>query len=139
MGVGTPRDLVMAVAAGVDQFDCVLPTRNGRKGYAFTSSGVLRLRNAAHRLSDESLDKHCSCATCMGFSRGYLRHLMLIGETLGGALVSLHNLAFYQDLMESMRAAIKESRFEEWRRDFLSGPYGQAAPNDPDAAAKGDE
>jgi queuine tRNA-ribosyltransferase len=122
MGVGTPRDLLEAIAAGVDQFDCVLPTRNGRKGYAFTSAGVLRLRNAAHRLSPEPLDPACDCQTCRNFSRGYLRHLFMSGEILGGTLVSLHNIRFYQNLMAQTRAAIMDGEFDAFRRDFLSSP-----------------
>ncbi len=130
MGVGTPRDLVHAVAAGIDQFDCVLPTRNGRKGYAFTSVGVRRLRNAAHRLADEPLDPACDCYTCRTFSRAYLRHLLLAGETLGGTLVSLHNVAFYQTWLRQMRAAIAAGTFESWRRAALGGPACAAAADD---------
>lgn len=122
MGVGTPRDLVEAVAAGVDQFDCVMPTRNGRKGYAFTSTGPLRLRNACHKLSQEPLDPACDCYTCRRFSRGYLRHLIMVGEVLGGTLVSLHNIAFYQDWMQQMRSAIEAGGFAAWRRAALDSP-----------------
>lgn len=125
MGVGTPTDLVNAVAAGVDQFDCVLPTRNGRKGYAFTSVGPLRLRNACHRLSSEPLDPACRCDTCRNFSRGYLRHLIMSGEVLGGTLVSAHNIHFYQDLMRRMRDKIADGTFESWRTTFLNSPAGQ--------------
>lgn len=130
MGVGTPVDLVHAVAAGIDQFDCVLPTRNGRKGYAFTSTGTLRLRNSHHQLSDERLDPNCACEACSGYSRGYLRHLLMNGEVLGGTLVSIHNVAFYQNLMRRMRDAIAAGTFETWRMDFLAGPL--AAPADED-------
>lgn len=122
MGVGTPRDLVEAVAAGIDQFDCVLPTRNGRKGYAFTSDGVIRLRNAEHRVSELPLDAACACDTCRGYSRGYLRHLCMVEEALGGILVSLHNIAFYQGLMRQMQAAVEGGRFAAWRRAFLLSP-----------------
>jgi queuine tRNA-ribosyltransferase len=124
MGVGTPRDLVAAVAAGIDQFDCVLPTRNGRKGYAFTSLGARRLRNACHKLSAEPLDPACDCYTCRHFARGYLRHLLLSGEVLGATLVSLHNIAFYQALMRQMRAALVAGTFAAWRRAFEAGPVG---------------
>jgi len=120
MGVGTPPDLVEAVAAGVDQFDCVLPTRNGRKGYAFTSQGPLRLRNAGHRLSEAALDPACGCYTCRNFSRGYLRHLLMSGEVLGATLVSLHNIFFYQSLMRQMRAAIDAGEFEAWKESFTA-------------------
>lgn len=122
MGVGTPADLVRAVAAGVDQFDCVLPTRNGRKAYAFTTNGPLRLRNAEHRLSTDPLDHACDCYTCRNFSRGYLRHLFMSGEVLGGTLVSLHNIAFFQNLMRQMRQAIAAGTFPAWQRRFLDGP-----------------
>lgn len=126
MGVGMPADLVNAVAAGMDQFDCVLPTRNGRKGYAFTSAGTLRLRNARHRLADEPLDSACTCRTCRGYSRGYLRHLFMSGEVLGGTLVSLHNICFFQGLMRQMRAALEDGTFDAWRRAFLSSPACRA-------------
>ena len=130
MGVGTPTDLVNAVAAGVDQFDCVLPTRNGRKGYAFTSVGPLRLRNAIHRLSNEPLDPACRCDTCRNFSRGYLRHLIMSGEVLGSTLVSAHNIHFYQDLMRQMRDRIAAGTFESWRATFLKSPADQKNKDD---------
>jgi len=130
MGVGTPRDLVHAVAAGIDQFDCVLPTRNGRKGYAFTSVGVRRLRNATHKRTDEPLDPACDCYACRKFSLAYLRHLFLARETLGGTLVSLHNVAFYQAWLRQMRAAITAGTFESWRRAALAGPVCMAASDD---------
>ena len=122
MGVGRPVDLVHAVASGVDQFDCVLPTRNGRKAYAFTSTGVVRLRNAVHRLDEGPLDPACACEACRGFSRGYLRHLFMSGELLGPTLVSIHNVSFYQDLMRRMRDAIATDTFEPWRAEFLASP-----------------
>jgi queuine tRNA-ribosyltransferase len=125
MGVGTPQDLVEAVSAGVDQFDCVLPTRNGRKGYAFTSEGTLRMRNARHRVSEAALDPACDCYACRNFSRGYLRHLFMSAEVLGATLVSLHNIYFYQSLMRQMRAAIEAGEFETWKRSFAaSGASG---------------
>lgn len=132
MGVGTPRDLVEAVTAGVDQFDCVLPTRNGRKGYAFTSRGVLRLRNAAHRTSGDSLDADCHCYACRGFSRGYVRHLLMQQEALGATLVSIHNLTFYQRLMAEMRAAIEAGVFESWRASWMDGAAAGAAEEEPE-------
>jgi len=122
MGVGTPADLAHAVGAGLDLFDCVLPTRNGRKGYAFTSAGTVRLRNACHKLDDRPLDPTCDCYTCRGFERGYLRHLIMCGETLGGTLVSLHNVHYFQALMRQMREAIVNRTFEDWQRAFLAGP-----------------
>lgn len=120
MGVGAPADLVVSVAAGIDQFDCVLPTRNGRKGYAFTSTGVIRLRNAVHRDAETPLDPNCSCYTCRSFSRAYLRHLFMSQEQLGGGLVSLHNLTFYQQLMDQVRAAIRAGTFASWKDAFLA-------------------
>lgn len=130
MGVGTPRDLVEAVAAGVDQFDCVLPTRNGRKGYAFTSEGVVRLRNARHRESREPLDAACDCYACRHFSRGYARHLLHSGEALGATLVSIHNLAFYQGLMARMRVALEQQQFDRFRTAFLAGPLAHDEEQD---------
>jgi queuine tRNA-ribosyltransferase len=119
MGVGTPLDIAHAVAAGIDQFDCVLPTRNGRKGYAYTWEGVVRLRNAAHRLSEAPLDAACDCYCCRRFTRAYLRHLIVAGELLGGALVSLHNVRFYQSFMARMRGEIEAGSFDAWRRAFV--------------------
>ena len=118
MGVGTPRDLLTAVSCGVDQFDCVLPTRNGRKGYAFTSAGAVRLRNARHRADDGPLDAQCACPTCRGFSRGYLRHLCMGGEVLGATLVSIHNIQFFQSLMRRIRVALEAGEFDRLRCDY---------------------
>lgn len=134
MGVGTPLDLVNAVAAGIDQFDCVLPTRNGRKGYAFTSTGVVRLRNSTHKEAETPLDPACGCYTCKRFTRGYLRHLLTTEEILGGTLVSLHNIAFYQGLMAAMRAAIEADEFAAWHAALRAGPL--CAPQDADAGAQ---
>jgi len=106
MGIGRPVDLVRAVAAGVDLFDCVLPTRHARHGVLFTSQGLLRLRNARFRDDPEPPDPDCDCPTCAHFSRAYLRHLLRGNEALGGRLASLHNLRFYQRLMQRMREAI---------------------------------
>ena len=114
MGVGTPRDLVAAIAAGVDMFDCVLPTRNGRNSCAFTRTGTLRLRNRKYQRDRSPLDDECDCYACQNFSRGYLRHLFLVNEMAGPILVSLHNLAFYQWLMSESRQAIVENRYESW-------------------------
>ncbi len=130
MGVGTPIDLVHAVAAGVDQFDCVMPTRNGRKGYAFTSRGILRMKNAVHKLSDDPLDAACACQACRGFSRGYLRHLFMNEEVLGATLVSIHNVAFYQNLMRRMREAIAGGAFDALRQEILAGPLAGTAPEE---------
>jgi queuine tRNA-ribosyltransferase len=116
MGVGTPRDLVEAVAAGIDMFDCVLPTRNGRNAFAFTSTGPVRLRNERFRTDESPLDPACGCEACRGFSRSYLRHLFMTDEMLGPILVSLHNLCYYQTLMDALRRALREGRFSEQAR-----------------------
>jgi len=107
MGVGTPLDLVDAVARGVDMFDCVLPTRNARNGHLFTSRGVLKIRNSRHRASPLPLDSDCTCYTCGRFSRGYLHHLDRCGEILGSVLGTVHNLHYYQSLMARLRGAIE--------------------------------
>ncbi len=111
MGVGTPEDLVAGVAAGVDMFDCVLPTRNGRNGYAFTSRGTVKIRNAQHRDADEPLDPECQCYTCQGFSRAYLHHLDRCGEMLASMLMTRHNLHYYHALMARLRASIETGTF----------------------------
>jgi len=125
MGVGPPADLVEAVARGIDMFDCVLPTRNGRSGFAFTRVGVIRLKNARHARSDEPIDPECSCPTCAGFERGYLRHLFQASEILAMTLVSLHNVAFFSRLMRDARRAIVEGRFDPFRREFLESQVGE--------------
>lgn len=107
MGVGTPEDLVNAVARGVDMFDCVLPTRNARNGYLFTSRGVLKIRNARHRGAERPLDAECGCYTCANFSRGYLHHLDRCGEMLAATLMTIHNLDYYLALMARLRGAIQ--------------------------------
>ncbi len=111
MGVGTPADLVHAVALGVDMFDCVLPTRNARNGYLFTSRGVVKIRNARHRGDDSALDGGCDCYTCSNFARGYLHHLDRCGEMLGATLMTIHNLHYYQRLMARLRGAIQAGTF----------------------------
>jgi queuine tRNA-ribosyltransferase len=119
MGVGMPRDLIAAIGAGIDMFDCVLPTRNGRNAFAFTRGGTLRLRNQQYQLQTGPLDEQCDCYTCRNFSRGYLRHLFIVGEMAGPILLSLHNLAFYQWLMAQTQLAIKEDRFENWALQWI--------------------
>ncbi len=124
MGVGKPDDLVGAVERGVDMFDCVLPTRSGRNGQAFTWNGPLNLRNARHAEDPGPLDPRCTCPTCAHYSRAYLHHLQKAGEILGAMLVTEHNLSFYQQLMQAMRDAITGRRFAgfvaDFRRDYLS-------------------
>jgi queuine tRNA-ribosyltransferase len=120
MGVGTPLDLVEAVARGVDMFDCVLPTRNGRHGTAFTWAGKVNLRNACHAEDLRPLDETSSCPAARDYSRAYLHHLIRSNELLGGMLLSWANTAFYQDLMAQMRAAIAEARFAAWRMEVTA-------------------
>ncbi len=121
MGVGTPEDLVEAVARGVDMFDCVMPTRNGRTGQAFTSRGKLNIRNAKYARDAEPLDPGCACSVCGRYSRAYLRHLYQSGEMLAATLLSHHNLAFYLDTMRRVRQSIQLGRFDRFRREFLEG------------------
>ncbi len=118
MGVGMPRDLYESVRTGMDMFDCVLPTRNGRNAYVFTPTGPLKMRNEAHRRSDQPLEEGCSCYTCCNFSRGYLRHLFISGEMLGPTLASIHNLHFYQRLMAQMRDLIPRGELETIPHEF---------------------
>jgi queuine tRNA-ribosyltransferase len=114
MGVGRPIDLLEGIARGVDMFDCVIPTRNGRNAMAFTEAGPLRMRNACHERDPRPMDPTCPCLACT-FSRGYIRHLFMAREMLGPILVSLHNIAFYQRVIRQARAAIQSGSF----RDFL--------------------
>jgi queuine tRNA-ribosyltransferase len=114
MGVGRPEDILAGVRAGVDMFDCVLPTRNGRNAWAFTAEGPLRLRNARHERDPAPLESGCPCYTCRHFSRAYLHHLFLAKEMLGPTLLSLHNVAFYCRLLAEVRRAIEEQRLEEF-------------------------
>lgn len=129
MGVGTPEDLVEAVYRGVDMFDCVMPTRNGRTGGAFTSRGKLNIRNAKFTRDASPLDPECACSVCQRYSRGYLRHLYQAGEMLAPVLISHHNLAFFLDTMRKVRQSIKSGSLSQFRKDFLSkmqenGPAG---------------
>ena len=118
MGVGTPIDLVEAVARGIDMFDCVMPTRNARNGQLFTSEGPLNIKNARFAEDDGPVDPACGCYTCRSFSRAYLRHLFMAGEMTGGTLNTLHNLSFYLDTMRRIREAIAFGRFEDFRQGF---------------------
>jgi queuine tRNA-ribosyltransferase len=121
MGVGRPIDLVEAVLRGIDLFDCVMPTRNGRNALAFTSVGPLRLRNLKHQRDPAPLDPSCECPVCRQFSRAYIRHLFMAKEMLGPILLSWHNLAYYQTLLREMRTAIREGRANEFRAVRLAG------------------
>jgi queuine tRNA-ribosyltransferase len=115
MGVGRPEDLLEAIARGVDLFDCVLPTRNGRNALAFTRQGNLRLRNLQYERDPRPLEEGCPCLACR-HSRGYLRHLFMTNEMLGPILVTIHNITHYQRLMSEARAAISAGRFADFRR-----------------------
>jgi queuine tRNA-ribosyltransferase len=118
MGVGTPEDIVDAVAQGVDMFDCVMPTRNARNGHLFTRHGDVRIKNAQYRMDLRPLDEQCACYTCRHFSRAYLHHLHRLGEILGARLNTIHNLHYYQELMRDIRAAIAAGRFEAFAAEF---------------------
>jgi queuine tRNA-ribosyltransferase len=120
MGVGTPRDIVESVLAGIDMFDCVLPTRNARNGLVYTSGGVVKLRNARYRDDLGPLDPACACYTCVNFTRAYLHHLQRVNEILGARLNTLHNLHYYQALMQGLREAIAAGRIEA----FAAGVAG---------------
>jgi queuine tRNA-ribosyltransferase len=120
MGIGTPADILEAVCRGVDLFDCVMPTRNGRNASAFTSRGQVKLRNLKHRTDAGPLDPECDCPVCTRFSLGYLRHLFIAGEMLGPILASWHNLAYYQRLLCDARAAIRDGRMAEFRTAQLA-------------------
>jgi queuine tRNA-ribosyltransferase len=120
MGAGYPEDIIAAVRLGVDMFDCVLPTRNGRTGTAFTSSGRISIRNSRYADDPDALDPMCDCYTCRNFTRAYLRHLFIVGEALGPRSLTLHNVRFYQRLMQGIRAAIEQGGFEDWSSSFLS-------------------
>ncbi|MFK8053236.1 MAG: tRNA guanosine(34) transglycosylase Tgt [Woeseiaceae bacterium] len=128
MGVGTPADIVQAVARGVDMFDCVMPTRHGRNGYLFTSEGTIKIRNARFTSDTAPLDADCDCYTCEHFSRAYLRHLDKCNEMLGPHLCTIHNLRYYQRLMARIRAAIEANAFSTFAADFLgSAECGRAS------------
>ena len=118
MGVGKPGDIIEAVRRGIDMFDCVMPTRNARNGHLFTSAGVVKIRNAAHREDTAPLDAQCDCYTCQNFSRAYLHHLEKTKEMLGAQLNTIHNTHFYQKLMQQIRAAIEEKDFDGWAQRF---------------------
>jgi queuine tRNA-ribosyltransferase len=129
MGVGTPQDLIESVARGIDMFDCVLPTRNGRHGTAFTWFGKVNLRNARHAEDLRPLDHRSACPATRDHSRAYLHHLVRSEEYLGAMLLSWHNTHFYQELMQAMRAAIGEGRFGAWREATLAALAGNGDPD----------
>jgi len=120
MGVGMPQDILDSVEMGIDMFDCVIPTRYGRNGTAFTSVGKLTVRNSPYIEDLKPLDPQCSCYTCKNFSRSYLRHLFNTQELLGLRLVTLHNVHFYLELMRKAREAIRRDKFTEFKKEFLN-------------------
>src|SRR5205085_6499200 len=120
MGVGRPEDILHAIGRGIDMFDCVLPTRNGRNAGAFTADGLLRMRNACHKRDPAPLESGCTCPTCANYSRAYLHHLFQADEMLGPTLLSLHNVAFYCRLMADVRRSIAEARFGAFRSVCLA-------------------
>jgi len=135
MGAGFPRDIVAAVAAGVDMFDCVLPTRNARNGQAFTPDGPITLKQARWTRDPAPLQADCPCPACRTFSRAYLRHLFMTGELLVYRLLSLHNLYFFLGLMAAMRTAIAAGRFGPFRTRFFER---YAVPPEPEVSAAPD-
>ncbi|GAB4301001.1 MAG: tRNA guanosine(34) transglycosylase Tgt [Ignavibacteriaceae bacterium] len=120
MGVGRPENIIEAVDRGVDMFDCVMPTRNARNAYLFTSSGVLSMRNAQYKDDFNPVDSKCDCYTCKNFTRAYLRHLYIAGEILALELGSIHNLHFYIDLMKQIRERISDNSFSEWKEKIIN-------------------
>jgi queuine tRNA-ribosyltransferase len=120
MGVGRPQDLVEGVRAGIDMFDCVMPTRNARNGQLFTSQGKVNIKNSRYAEDSSPLDPECPCDTCTKYSRAYLRHLFICGEVLSARLNTLHNLTYYLNLMTQMRNAILENRFDDWVKTFYT-------------------
>jgi len=135
MGAGYPEDIIAAVGLGIDMFDCVLPTRNGRTGTAFTSAGTLAIRNARFADDPAPVDPRCTCYTCRTFSRAYLRHLFIAGEALGPRLLTLHNVWFFQDLVRGIRDSIEAGSFSDWSRTFLSRYSACKETEDPDRTA----
>ncbi|MEO0078441.1 MAG: tRNA guanosine(34) transglycosylase Tgt, partial [candidate division WOR-3 bacterium] len=127
MGAGYPEDIIAAVEQGIDMFDCVLPTRNGRTGTAFTSTGRVVIRNARYTEDFSPLDAACDCYTCRTFTRAYLRHLFITDEALGPRLLTLHNVRFFLGLMSGIRQAVARGEFLAWTRTFLSR-YRSAEP-----------
>ena len=120
MGVGTPEDLIDAVSSGIDMFDCVMPTRNARNGWLFTQYGDVKIKNAGYKQDLKPLDANCTCYTCQNFTRAYLHHLHKVGEILGARLNTIHNLHYYQALMQGMRDAIEAGTFEAFKLEFAA-------------------
>ncbi len=120
MGVGTPEDIIESVRRGVDMFDCVIPTRNARTGFLYTSTGVVKIRNSQYKDDTRPVDENCGCYTCRNYSRSYLRHLDKCREILSSRLNTIHNLYYYQQLMREIREAIEEDRFDDYVKDFYA-------------------
>ena len=120
MGVGDPIDILEGVERGVDIFDCVLPTRIARHGNAFTRYGKMNLKNAKFKEDFVPIDESCDCYTCRNYTRSYVRHLITVGETFGGRLLSIHNIRFLTKLMEEIRESIKDDSFDEYKKDFIN-------------------
>jgi len=120
MGVGKPEDLVEGVRRGIDMFDCVMPTRNARNGHLFVNNGVIKIRNAAHKTDTGPLDPTCDCYTCKNYSRAYLHHLDKCKEILGSQLNTLHNLHFYQKVMQGLRDAIEQGKLDDFVKAFYA-------------------
>ncbi len=135
MGVGMPEDLVEGVARGIDMFDCVVPTRHGRTGWLFTSFGRVLIKQAQYARDEQPIDPACRCEVCRRFSRAYLHHLFLSKEMLGVRLNTIHNLAYYSDLMRRMRRAIEAGAFAQFRREFYAAREAMAAASSGDAGA----
>lgn len=120
MGLGTPSQIVEMVARGVDMFDCVLPTRLARNGTAFTETGTLNLKNNPYRFDERPIEEGCACATCLSFTRGYIRHLVKAEEILGLRLITVHNLHFYLNLMQRIRSSLDDGSFSSFRERFVA-------------------
>ena len=121
MGVGTPENILEAVDRGVDFFDCVYPSRNGRHGHAYTNFGKMNLFNARFQTDDRPIEEGCGCPTCQSYSRAYIRHLLKAKEMLGMRLMVLHNLYFYNNMMKEIRQAIRNNRYKEYKKEKLEG------------------
>ena len=121
MGVGKPDDIVGAVKRGIDMMDCVLPSRSGRTGQAFTRAGVVNIKNARHQDDPRPLDEHCECPACQNYSRAYLHHVFRAKEMISGMLLTWHNLRYFQDIMAGMRDAIASGTFDDWEAAFHAG------------------
>jgi queuine tRNA-ribosyltransferase len=120
MGVGTPEDIIESVRRGIDMFDCVIPTRNARTGFLYTSQGILKIRNSRYQNDTRPIDESCQCYTCRHYSRAYLRHLDKCKEILSSRLNTIHNLYYYQQLMREIRTAIEQDRFDDYVKDFYA-------------------